>query len=287
MRRPCPQACTACICRAERRSRCGLPAVRPSRARTSDSLLSYSAPAIGARAPKTAPRRRRSRAAIASRSGRLSQRSRRLLGHDRARRAEVRRSADAVWAGMARHGRPIQYAYLDRAACLVGRMDADRRPSGRLRAAFCGLRARLEIPWRTASPRRGIRHLTLAAGISSTGDPALDARLPFDEPYRIPSAPLQPSAGQERKAAVSSPSERRSSARSSIRGGRAGEGVADQRIGPDTRLRVVDAILSGTHEPHESHYQCCVRSRTTTCSLGPRRRSKPRATARTSSAIRS
>ena len=33
------------------------------------------------------------------------------------------------------------------------------------------------------------------------------------------------------------------------------QGVADQRIGPGTRLRVVDTILSGTHEPHESHYQ--------------------------------
>jgi S-adenosylmethionine:tRNA ribosyltransferase-isomerase len=37
--------------------------------------------------------------------------------------------------------------------------------------------------------------------------------------------------------------------------GRSGEGVADQRIGPDTRLRVVDAILSGTHEPYESHHK--------------------------------
>jgi S-adenosylmethionine:tRNA ribosyltransferase-isomerase len=31
--------------------------------------------------------------------------------------------------------------------------------------------------------------------------------------------------------------------------------VADQRIGQGTHLRVVDAILSGTHDPHESHYQ--------------------------------
>src|SRR5262249_47888164 len=36
---------------------------------------------------------------------------------------------------------------------------------------------------------------------------------------------------------------------------RAGDEVADQRIGPTTRLRVVDAILSGTHEPDTSHYQ--------------------------------
>jgi S-adenosylmethionine:tRNA ribosyltransferase-isomerase len=36
---------------------------------------------------------------------------------------------------------------------------------------------------------------------------------------------------------------------------RAGAGVADQRIGPQTRLRVVDAIVSGTHEPGTSHYE--------------------------------
>jgi len=36
---------------------------------------------------------------------------------------------------------------------------------------------------------------------------------------------------------------------------RAGEGIATGRIGPTTRLRVVDAILSGTHERGTSHYE--------------------------------
>ena len=36
---------------------------------------------------------------------------------------------------------------------------------------------------------------------------------------------------------------------------RAGDGMADQRIGPDSQLRIVDAILSGTHEPGSSHYE--------------------------------
>ena len=34
----------------------------------------------------------------------------------------------------------------------------------------------------------------------------------------------------------------------------AGEGLADQKVGPATPLRVVDAILSGTHEPGGSHH---------------------------------
>jgi S-adenosylmethionine:tRNA ribosyltransferase-isomerase len=47
-----------------------------------------------------------------------------------------------------------------------------------------------ESDWRTLAAwrQRGISLATLthAAGISSTGDPTLDLRLPFDEPYRIP-----------------------------------------------------------------------------------------------------
>lgn len=35
----------------------------------------------------------------------------------------------------------------------------------------------------------------------------------------------------------------------------AGDGVADERIGAPSQLRIVDAILSGTHEPDTSHYQ--------------------------------
>ena len=36
---------------------------------------------------------------------------------------------------------------------------------------------------------------------------------------------------------------------------RAGDGVATGRIGAGTRLRVADAIVSGTHEPGTSHYE--------------------------------
>ena len=46
------------------------------------------------------------------------------------------------------------------------------------------------LDWQTLARWRGrgigFATLTHAAGISSTGDPALDRRLPFDEPYRIP-----------------------------------------------------------------------------------------------------
>jgi len=36
---------------------------------------------------------------------------------------------------------------------------------------------------------------------------------------------------------------------------RAGTGVARGRIARETRLRIVDAILTGVHEPGESHFE--------------------------------
>ena len=104
------------------------------------------------------------------------------------------------------------------------------------------------------------RRSTLAAGISSTGDPALDARLPLDEPYRIPAA----TACALRRAKVLGgrviaigTTVVRALEHAGARDGvvHAGDGVADQRIGASTELRIVDAILSGTHEPDTSHYQ--------------------------------
>jgi S-adenosylmethionine:tRNA ribosyltransferase-isomerase len=101
--------------------------------------------------------------------------------------------------------------------------------------------------------------ITHAAGISSTGDPDLDRRLPFDEPYRIAPATAQAiqhvSRAGSRVVAIGT-TVVRALEHSAARFGAvvAGDGVADQRIGAQTRLRVVDAILSGTHEPGTSHY---------------------------------
>ncbi|TIP90957.1 MAG: S-adenosylmethionine:tRNA ribosyltransferase-isomerase, partial [Mesorhizobium sp.] len=36
---------------------------------------------------------------------------------------------------------------------------------------------------------------------------------------------------------------------------RAGNGIATGRIARDTRLHVVDAILTGVHQPGESHFE--------------------------------
>jgi S-adenosylmethionine:tRNA ribosyltransferase-isomerase len=109
--------------------------------------------------------------------------------------------------------------------------------------------------------KRGVQFATLthSAGLSSTGDAELDARLPLDEPYRIPvstaEAIARVKARGSRIVAVGTTVVR---ALEHAAGGglvASGFGVATQRIGPATRLRVVDAVLSGTHEKGTSHYE--------------------------------
>jgi len=178
-----------------------------------------------------------------------------VLGHERLIALRFEGPTDEVWAGIARHGRPIQYAYLDRALALWNVWT----PIAALSVAFEPPSAGFALDWRFlgALRERGVEFatVTLAAGISSTGDPVLDARLPFDEPYRVPastaSAIRRAKKTGGRIVAVGTTVVRALE----HSGGRPDESVADQRISRSTRLWIVDAILSGTHEPHESHYQ--------------------------------
>ena len=166
---------------------------------------------------------------------------------------------DAVWAGLARHGRPIQYAHLpaplelwDVWTPIAGQPVAFEPPSASFVMDWKSIRAMRQR-------RIAFATITLAAGISSTGDPDLDARLPFDEPYRVPqstaSAIRKTRAHGGRIVAVGTTVVRALEHAGAGDGVvHAGDAVANQRVGPKSRLGIVNAILSGTHEPGSSHY---------------------------------
>ena len=182
------------------------------------------------------------------------------LDHPRLIAMRVEGSIEAIWEGIARHGRPIQYAHVDTPLNLWDVWT----PIAAVAAAFEPPSAGFVLDWTTvqAMGERGVglASITLAAGISSTGDPDLDRRLPLNEPYRITRAAASAisRAKRERRRIVAiGTTVVRALEHAATRDGvvRAGDGVADQRVGPDTRLRIVDAIVSGTHEPDSSHYQ--------------------------------
>jgi S-adenosylmethionine:tRNA ribosyltransferase-isomerase len=184
----------------------------------------------------------------------------RVLGHPRLVRLHLEGTSERIWAGLASHGRPIQYAHVAESLALWDVWT----PLAGTPAAFEPPSAGFVLDWKSLAALRA-RHvafasLTHAAGISSTGDAALDRILPLDEPYRIPEATALAIAQAKRRKgriiAVGTTVVRALEAAASSDGQvRAGEGIATQRIGPSTRLRVVDAILSGTHEAGSSHHE--------------------------------
>jgi len=183
-----------------------------------------------------------------------------LLDHPRLVSLRFSGLPRAVWAGLARHGRPIQYAHVPTPLALWDVWT----PIAGLPVTFEAPSAGFALDWATirSMRERGIAFatITLAAGISSTGDAGLDRRLPFDEPYRIPeataSAIRRVRSDGGRVIAIGTTVVRALEHASAHAGVVVpGEGIADQRLGPSSRLRVVDAILSGTHEPGSGHYQ--------------------------------
>ena len=182
-----------------------------------------------------------------------------LLGHPRLVVLRFAGTADQVWAGLAHHGRPIQYAHVQQPLSL---WDVWTRIAGPP-VAFEPPSAGFTLDWHVLAQLRvrqiEFETITHAAGISSTGDEELDRLLPLDEPYRIPEVTARAiQRTKERGGQVVAVGttvvralEHAATSDGRVRLG----GVATQRIGPATRLHVVDAILSGTHERGTSHYE--------------------------------
>ena len=184
----------------------------------------------------------------------------RLLGHPRLFALRFLGKRETVLGGLARHGQPIQHAHVPEPLALWDVWTSIAADP----IAFEPPSAGFALDWRTliAWRRRGIGLATLthAAGISSTGDPTLDLRLPFDEPYCIPgrtAAAVNQAKSEGRYiVAIGTTVVRALESAAGADGNvRAGEGIARGRIGRDTRLRVVDAILTGMHQPGESHFE--------------------------------
>jgi S-adenosylmethionine:tRNA ribosyltransferase-isomerase len=182
--------------------------------------------------------------------------------HDHPRLVDIQfhDGVDEIWAALARHGRPIQYSYIQEQLAIWDTWTSIASQP----VAFEAPSAGFTLDWSTLQGLRahgaGIMSITHAAGISSTGDPDLDRMLPLDEPYVIPRATAsfvnQTKQCGGRVIAVGTTVVRaleHAASRTSLV--RPGNGVATGRVGAHTRLLIVDGILSGMHERGTSHYE--------------------------------
>ena len=183
-----------------------------------------------------------------------------LLDHPRLVRVRFAGSPASVMRGLVQHGRPIQYAHIPEPLRLWDvwtKIAADP-------IAFELPSAGFALDWQTLKRwhELGVAFATLshAAGLSSTGDAALDQRFPLDEFYRIPaecaSVIEAAKSGSGRVIAIGTSVVRALESAANADGTvRAGEGRASGRIARGAPLRVVDAVLTGVHQPGESHYE--------------------------------
>jgi S-adenosylmethionine:tRNA ribosyltransferase-isomerase len=124
-----------------------------------------------------------------------------------------------------------------------------------------GYHLRLSLVREMQSRGIGLATLTHAAGISATGDPAIDAMLPLTERFEIPASSVaaieNARRGGHRTLAVGTTVLRALEGCSNKHAGRLvpGPGVTDLLVGPDFRLRVVDGLLTGFHERDSSHFR--------------------------------
>lgn len=183
-----------------------------------------------------------------------------VLDHPRLVALRFAGTADEVWSGLASHGRPIQYSHLQSSLELWDVWTKIAGPP----VAFEPPSAGFVLDWHVLSTIREHKArfatITHAAGISSTGDEDLDQLLPFDEPYHIPlstarAVELTRQRGGRVIAVGTTVVRALEDAATEDGHLRSGDGVAKGRIGPSTCLKVVDAILSGTHERGTSHYE--------------------------------
>ena len=167
---------------------------------------------------------------------------------------DVHARADELWAHVYAAGAPVQYAHRVEPLPLysVQTAYAARPWAAEMPSAGRPLTWHVLLGLRRAGVE--LASLTHAAGLSSTGDPALDRALPWPEPYEIPQATFD------------------AIARARARGGRviaigttvvralesaheAGTGVATLRLDAHYHARVVDGLVSGLHVPGESHFE--------------------------------
>ena len=181
-----------------------------------------------------------------------------VLGHPRLLRIAFAGTSESIWQGLARQGRPIQYAHVPEPLALWDVWTKIAGPPVALEAPSAGYL----LDWATlaALPDRGVEvvSLTHAAGLSSTGDAALDRRLPLPEPYAIGAgtalAVQRTRLALGRVIALGTTVARALESAADAAGRvRAGKGLATLRLGPDSMPRVVDVIVSGVHERGTSH----------------------------------
>jgi S-adenosylmethionine:tRNA ribosyltransferase-isomerase len=166
---------------------------------------------------------------------------------------------DRFWAALYRRGRPVQYAHVAAPLALwhVQTAFASRPWASEMPSAARPLAWEVLVALRKQGT--AIARITHAAGLSSTGDPELDAALPLRESFEVDADAVRAvcvaKARGGRVIAVGTTVVRALESAAERDGGALvpSHGETELLLGPARPPRIVDAIFTGMHEPGSSH----------------------------------
>lgn len=167
---------------------------------------------------------------------------------------EFNLSGEDLWRSLYRHGKPVQYSYLNDELKLwsVQNVYSSRPWAVEMPSAGHALSWQFLLKLM----RKGVKivPLTHGAGLSSTGDMNIDRALPLAEKFEIPPATMEAvrrtRTGGGRVVAVGT------SAVRALESASLGlSRLTSLKLGPGYERQVVGGLLTGTHDVSESHYQ--------------------------------
>lgn len=170
-------------------------------------------------------------------------------------------TAEPLWAALYRCARAVQYSYVSGPLELWHVQTAYAARPWAVEPPSAGRPLRWALLEELRRKGVALATITHGAGLSSTGDPAIDAALPLPERYEVPAVTVEAvgraRANGGRVIAVGTTVVRALEGAAAANGGQlaAGAGVTGLKLGPASRRRVVDGILTGMHEPSSSHFQ--------------------------------
>jgi len=171
---------------------------------------------------------------------------------------EFEQRGGEFWQALYRAAVPIQYAYLRAPLALWDVQNAYAGRPWAVELPSAGKPLRFETLFRIAARGVTLASLTHAAGLSSTGDPALDARLPVAERYELSHETatrlLAVKEQGGRIIAVGTSVTRALEAASMSGTLRGGMRHTELLLGAGSTLRTCDGLLTGLHEPTTSHF---------------------------------
>jgi S-adenosylmethionine:tRNA ribosyltransferase-isomerase len=170
------------------------------------------------------------------------------------------RSGAALYRALYRQGRPVQYWYLEDDLAIWHVQTAYGSRPWAVEMPSAG--RPLTLPFLRSLKAHGVALATIthAAGLSATGDEALDAVLPLPELYEVPETCVvaieQTRARAGRVIAVGTSVVRALESAALAHPDHLApiRSETSLRIGPGFRPRVVDALFTGMHEETESHF---------------------------------